>query len=316
MTQKLDVITFGEAMAMFMANEVGPLHRVHQYTRDLAGAETNVAIGLARLGFGSGWVSKVGNDSFGRFIVEQLQEEKVNIDYVVTDDQYPTGFQVKERVLKGDPEVQYHRKGSAASQLQVADFNEDYFLRAGHLHMTGIPLALSEHTRRFAQHALTFMRKNNRKVTFDPNLRPSLWDSKEEMIRVTNEIAFQAHYVLPGLSEGEILTGYSEPSDVADFYLNRGVELVVIKLGEQGAYFKTKDVEGTVAGFAVEKVIDTVGAGDGFAVGLISGLLESLPIQESVRRANAIGSLAVQSAGDHEGYPTREQLEAYLKTNE
>ncbi|MGM0876307.1 MAG: sugar kinase [Bacillota bacterium] len=313
--QQLDVITFGEAMAMFMANEQGPLHEVNHYTRGLAGAETNVAIGLARLGFGSGWASKVGNDSFGKFIVQRLKEENVNIDHVLVDEHFPTGFQVKSKVVVGDPEVQYFRKGSAASQMGVNDFQEDYFVNARHMHMTGIPLALSNHTREFAKHALEFMKKNKRTVSFDPNLRPLLWNSKTEMVKETNKIAFKADTFLPGIVEGGLLTGFSSPQDIASYYLDKGVKLVIIKLGEDGAYYKTADNEGTVKAMKVEKVIDTVGAGDGFAVGVLSGLLENLPIHEAVLRGNAIGSLAVQSPGDNDGYPTSHQLDQYMKKN-
>lgn len=313
--KQLDVVTFGEAMAMFMANHPGSLHEVSQFTRELAGAETNVAIGLARLGLGSGWASKVGNDAFGTFIIDRLKNENVNIDHVLLDNKYPTGFQLKSMVLQGDPEVQYFRKGSAASHLTENDFYEEYFSSAKHLHMTGIPLAISEGARAFAKHALTFMKKNGRKVSLDPNLRPTLWASQEEMVKVINEAAFQADYVLPGLAEGEILTGFKNPKDIASFYLDKGVELVVIKLGPAGAFYKTATEEGTVLGFPVEKVVDTVGAGDGFAVGVISGLLEGLSIHEAVVRGNAIGSLAVQSPGDNDGYPTKDQLEKYIENN-
>ncbi|MGG4491026.1 sugar kinase [Metabacillus idriensis] len=310
--QKLDVVTFGEAMALFMAENPGPLDEVRHFTRELAGAETNVAIGLARLGLKSGWASKVGADAFGTFIMKRLAEDNVNVDHVFKDDRYPTGFQLKEKALKGDPAVQYFRKGSAASFMSAEDFQKDYFSGAGHLHMTGIPLAISSHTRSFAQKTLTHMKDLGRTVSFDPNLRPTLWNSRQEMIEVVNEFAFKADYVLPGLSEGEILTGYSSPGDIASFYLEKGVSLVVIKLGEQGAFYKNHAEEGTVKPFEVEKVVDTVGAGDGFAVGLISGLLENLPLHEAVLRGNAIGSLAVQSPGDNDGYPDRKTLIDYM----
>lgn len=315
MQQQLDLITFGEAMAMFIAGEPGRLHEISQFTMELAGAETNVAIGLARLGMKSGWVSKVGKDAFGKFIIGRLENENVNIRSVLFDDHHPTGFQLKSKVTEGDPEVQYFRKGSAASHLRVEDFNEDYFLGAKHLHMTGIPLAISNETRSFAKHALSFMKKNGRTVSFDPNLRPTLWAAQDEMIKEINEAAFQADYVFPGISEGEILTGYQKPYDIASFYLEKGSELVVIKLGGEGAYFKTANEEGTIPGFQVEKIIDTVGAGDGFAVGVISGLLEGLPIDEAVVRGNAIGALAVQSPGDNDGYPTKQELLEYIEKN-
>ncbi|ALC84285.1 2-dehydro-3-deoxygluconokinase [Bacillus gobiensis] len=302
-------------MAMFIADEPGSLHKVKQFTRELAGAETNVAIGLARLGLKSGWVSKVGEDAFGRFIIDRLQEEHVDIGNVEVDNRYPTGFQLKSKVIKGDPEVQYFRKNSAASQLNKKDFNSAYFQSASHLHMTGIPLAISLHTREFAEHALNFMRSSGKTVTFDPNLRPSLWNTEEEMVTVINKAAFQANYVMPGLTEGEILTGYKNPKDIAAFYLDRGVELVIVKLGEEGAYYQSKSEEGIVSGFKVPEVIDTVGAGDGFAVGVISGLLKHLTIEEAVTRGNAIGAMAVQSQGDNDGYPTRNQLNEFLENN-
>lgn len=304
-------------MAMFMADDTGVLSTVDHYTRGLAGAEVNVTIGLARLGFQSGWISKVGQDAFGEYITQRLTEEKVNTDHVLIDPTYPTGFQIKSKVLKGDPEVQYFRKGSAASHLKVDDFNSRYFESATHMHMTGIPLAISDETRAFARHALTFMKGLGRTVSFDPNLRPNLWKTEAEMIAVTNEIASQADVFLPGINEAEILTSYRDPRDIALYYLDKGVKCVVIKLGEQGAYYKTATEEGKVLAVPVTKVIDTVGAGDGFAVGVISGMLESLPIREAVIRGNIIGALAVQSAGDHEGYPTRiqlnENIHSYLK---
>lgn len=313
--KQLDVITFGEAMAMFIANEPGPLHKVKHFTRELAGAETNVAIGLARLGFKVGWASKVGEDAFGRFIINRLQEEHVDISNVEADNGNSTGFQIKSKVSKGDPEVQYFRKNSAASQLSKKDFNSGYFQSARHMHMTGIPLAISLNTREYAEHALEFMRSSEKTVTFDPNLRPSLWNSEEEMITVINKAAFAANYVMPGIKEGKILTGYKNPHDIAGFYLDKGVELVIVKLGEEGAYYQSKSEEGIVSGFKVPEIIDTVGAGDGFAVGVISGLLNGFSVKEAVTRGNAIGAMAVQSPGDNDGYPTMLQLNEFLENN-
>ncbi|MGG0460020.1 sugar kinase [Priestia aryabhattai] len=310
----LEVITFGEAMAMFMAEQPGPLHEIKHYTKELAGAETNVAIGLARLGLRAGWVSKVGNDPFGTFIMKRLQEESVNTDCVLVDSAHATGFQIKSKVEVGDPEVCYFRKNSAASHLDPGDFNQNYFLAAKHMHMTGIPLAVSASMRDFALHALTSMKAAGRTVSFDPNLRPTLWASKEEMVITINEAAKQANYVLPGIEEGKILTGYENPEDIASYYLEAGVELVVIKLGEQGAFFKTAKEQGMVEGIKVKQIVDTVGAGDGFAVGLLSGLLQNDSLTQSVRRANAIGSLAVQSPGDNDGYPTEQQLQRYMES--
>jgi 2-dehydro-3-deoxygluconokinase len=309
--QALDVVTFGEAMAMFVADEVGELSAVGRFTRRLAGAETNVATGLARLGLRVGWVSRLGDDSFGRYIRRTLGAEGVDCSRVAVDPHYPTGFQLKSKTEGGaDPIVEYFRKGSAASHLSLADFDRDYFLSARHFHATGIAPALSDSTMEFAIHALDLMRAAGKTVSFDPNLRPSLWPSENVMVERINRLASQARWVLPGLTEGQRLTGFDQPRDIAAFYLERGAELVVIKLGPKGAYFRTAALEDTVPGVPVARVVDTVGAGDGFAVGVISALLEELSIGEAVARGNRIGAFAIQVAGDMEGLPTRAQLDA------
>jgi 2-dehydro-3-deoxygluconokinase len=307
----LDVITYGEAMAMFVADRVGELHSVERFTRRQAGAETNVAIGLARLGLRVGWVSRVGSDSFGRFILRTMESEGVDCSHVRVDARYATGFQLKAKAAEGeDPAVEYFRKGSAASRMSVQeDFDAAYFSAARHLHATGICCALSDSTMSLAIHAMDFMRSAGKTVSFDPNLRPTLWPSEATMIEKLNALAAKARWVLPGLSEGRLLTGRKTPHDVAGFYLDQGAELVVLKLGPEGAYFRTCSDESTIEGVRVERVIDTVGAGDGFAVGVVSALLEGKSIRDAVARGNLIGSLAVQVAGDMEGLPSRAQLQ-------
>ncbi|MTH53486.1 sugar kinase [Bacillus mangrovi] len=312
----MDVVTFGEAMAMLMADEAGPLQEAEHFTRSMAGAEMNTAIGLARLGLKSGWAGKLGEDAFGRFIIERLQTEKVDIRHVQIDPRFPTGFLLKSKVQHGDPEVHYYRKGSAASTLAPEDARSDYFLSAAHLHLTGITPALSSEARAFSRHILTLMKEAGKTVSFDPNLRPVLWNTEEEMVRTINELAFQSDYVLPGVKEGLILTGSSAPEEIADFYLEQGVRAVAVKLGAEGAFYKSNKEMGMAEGFEVSRVIDTVGAGDGFAAGFISGILEGLKLEECARRGNAIGALAVQSPGDSDGYPDKEKLEECMKRNE
>ena len=303
-----DVLCFGETMAMLVAEQTGDLAAVTHYHKRIAGADSNVAIGLSRLGFDVTWLSRVGDDSLGRFVVNTLQREGLDCRHVAVDSAHPTGFQFKSREDDGqDPVVEYFRRGSAASHLSVADLNDD-LLSARHLHATGIPPALSASAQELSSHLMQTMRGAGRSVSFDPNLRPSLWSSQTRMISEVNALASHADWVLPGLSEGRLLTGYEEPGDIAAFYLDHGAEAVAIKLGAEGAYYRTALGEGFVAAHSVAKVVDTVGAGDGFAVGVISALLEGLTIEQAVDRGNWIGSRAVQSQGDMEGLPSRNQL--------
>jgi 2-dehydro-3-deoxygluconokinase len=218
---------------------------------------------------------------------------------------------LKTRAERGaDPKVEYFRKGSAASCLSRADLDPDYFLAARHLHVTGITPALSESALELTQHAMDFMRAAGRSISFDPNLRPSLWPSEQAMTGRINALAAKADWVLPGLAEGRRLTGRAEPREIAGFYLDQGAQLVVIKLGPEGAYFRNAADEGIVPGVPVANVVDTVGAGDGFAVGVTSGLLEGLAVRQAVMRGNRIGAFAIQTVGDMDGLPTRAELEA------
>jgi len=312
MPHALDVITIGEAMAMFVATKTGELSAVDQFMKRVAGAELNVATGLARLGLKVGWVSRVGNDSFGQFVLDTLKKEGIETAGVTLDGRYPTGFQLKSKVTDGtDPIVEYFRKGSAASHLSVEDFNPVWFTAARHLHLSGVAAALSSSSYALLDHAAGAMKAAGKTISFDPNLRPVLCKSEAEMVEKLNHLAFQADWVLPGVKEGQILTGEKTPEGIADFYLNRGVKAVILKTGADGAWFKTADGEqGAVAAVKVENVVDTVGAGDGFAVGVVSALLEGKTLHQAITRGNIIGSLAIQVQGDSEGLPTREQLEA------
>ncbi|WAH50809.1 sugar kinase [Pseudescherichia vulneris] len=310
MHNALDVITIGEAMAMFVATEPGELAEADTFIKRVAGAELNVATGLARLGLNVSWVSRVGSDSFGRFVLSSLKKERINSESVTVDDRYPTGFQLKSRAENGtDPIVEYFRKGSAASHLSCDDFNAATFTRARHLHLSGVAAALSSSAYDLLDHAASTMKAQGKTISFDPNLRPVLWKSEAEMVEKLNRLAFQADWVLPGFKEAAILTGQRTPEGMADFYLAQGVKAVVIKTGADGAWFKTAAGEqGAVAAVRVDNVVDTVGAGDGFAVGVISALLEGKTFPQAVARGNKIGSLAIQVPGDSEGLPTRAQL--------
>ncbi|MDR6537977.1 sugar kinase [Variovorax soli] len=306
-----DVALFGEAMLLLVADQPGPIENATAFHKRTAGAETNVAIGLARLGLKVGWASRLGTDTMGRSLLATMQAEGIDCSHVTCDPAQRTGFQFKGRVTDGsDPPVEYHRKGSAASQMGPADVDEAWLRSARHLHATGVFAAISDSSLQAALKTMEVMRAAGRSISFDPNLRPTLWSSTEAMRHWINELAARADWVLPGMEEGLLLTGQRTPEGVARFYRERGAKLVVVKLGAEGAYYDS-DAAGTgrVQGFPVEKVIDTVGAGDGFAVGVISALLEGRTVPEAVRRAAWIGARAVQVLGDTEGLPTRAQLD-------
>lgn len=313
-SQALDVITIGEAMVLFAAQQAGPLDDASSFARTTAGAELNVAIGLARLGLRTGYLTRLGQDLFGRHIAAVLAREGIDHQQVVMDTEHPTGFMLKSRSDDGsDPQIQYFRKGSAASHMQVGELASACCTAARHLHLTGIFVGVTPLTREVVFELAARARAAGLSISFDPNLRPALWRSKDEMVTCLNELSIFSSWVLPGLEEGQLLTGRDSVQGIADFYLERGAQGVVVKLGAEGAFYATPTERGHVAGVPVARVVDTVGAGDGFAVGVISGLLEGLAPAAAAARGNAIGARVVQFPGDADGLPTRAELDALRK---
>lgn len=310
------VLTIGEPMGLFVAEEAKPLKDVEHFTRLVCGAEVNFSIGLSRLGHEVAYVSRLGRDPLGDHIRDFLEENHIDTTYISTDDYYLTGMQMKEKTEDGsDPLVANYRRHTAFSHFDPADLKKISWEGVKHVHATGIPAALSESCLQAVEQLMVDAKAHGCTVSFDPNLRPMLWKSQEIMVETLNRLAAKADLILPGVGEGKILTGSEDPSKIADFYLGQGAKSVVIKLGgSKGAYGKEKNGnEFKAASFPVKQVVDTVGAGDGFAVGVITALLEGLPLSEAARRGAAIGALAVMSAGDNEGLPDRNKLERFME---
>ena len=267
-------ILVGEPMGLFIAQEEGKLSDVSGYSMAVAGAEFNVAVGLARLNLPVTYLTRLGEDPFGQKIVRTLQRNGIGSEFVSFSKERSTGFMLKSKVSTGDPKIFYFRKGSAASTLSKEDVDRMDFSGYGFVHLTGIFPALSESTKEASFYLIKKAREHGLTVSFDPNLRPQLWPDTETMVQTLNEFAALSDYVLPGEAEGELLCGDRDPRKIGQFYLERGAKAVVTKMGSRGAYLMTEQDQELVPGFSIEKVVDTVGAGDGFAAGILSALME------------------------------------------
>ena len=305
-------ILVGEPMELFIAQEEGELSDVSGYSMAVAGAEFNVAVGLARLNLPVTYLTRLGEDPFGQKIVRTLQRNGIGSEFVSFSKERSTGFMLKSKVSTGDPKIFYFRKGSAASTLSKEDVDRMDFSGYGFVHLTGIFPALSESTKEASFYLIKKAREHGLTVSFDPNLRPQLWPDTETMVQTLNEFAALSDYVLPGEAEGELLCGDRDPRKIGQFYLERGAKAVVTKMGSRGAYLMTEQDQELVPGFSIEKVVDTVGAGDGFAAGILSALMEGKNLYEAVRRANAVGAIQVTSIGDNDGLPSRAQLAGFM----
>ncbi|MBR2805843.1 MAG: sugar kinase [Oscillospiraceae bacterium] len=302
----------GEPMGLLIAQETGNFEDVNGWDLVTCGAELNVAIGLSRLEHKVGYMTKLGDDPFGKRIIKNMQENRISTELIKFVKDRFTGFMLKSKVYEGDPAIFYFRKNSAASTLSAEDIDGLDCSGYDWIHATGITPALTDSTREAVEHLEKLARKNGMVFSFDPNLRPQLWPSREMMADYMNMMAARSDYFLPGIKECNVCLGISDPEAAAKAYLDMGCKCVIIKLGGDGAYYATAEESGYVPGFKIEKIIDTVGAGDGFAAGVISALKEGLPLKEAVRRGNAIGAIQLTSKGDNDGLPTREELALFM----
>jgi 2-dehydro-3-deoxygluconokinase len=305
------VVTLGESMVLFRAEQSGPLREATTFRRHIAGAESNLAIGLARLGHDAGWIGRVGDDEFGRAIVFRLRGEGVDVSRVIVDADAPTGVVFREQREHGPIEVAYYRRGSAASRLSVSDLDAGYIASARYLHLTGITPALSETCRAAVFAAAEIARAAGVSVVLDPNLRLKLW-RRDEARAVLRELATRCDVLLPGAEEAELLTGEAEPAVAARALLGIGPKLVVIKVGAQGCmavWTESADLL-HIAAAPLARVVDPVGAGDAFAAGFLSGCLRGLDLAETLALANRCGAAAMAAPGDVEALPRWQDVEA------
>ncbi len=317
----VDVVTVGESMVLFQPMSDGPLQYSPLFSRSIAGAESNLSIALSRLGLRVRYISRLGTDPFGDLILATLAGEGVDTSFVVRDKTAPTAVYFKEFKGYGDPNVYYYRKNSAASLLSEEDLQPAWFAGARHLHVTGITPALGQNTAEFVVKATHKAKEQGLTVSFDPNLRRKLWP--EEVARSTLlSLIPRCDVFLPGIEEAEFLLGSMSVDEFARAFLDMGPRVVCIKLGAKGAVAYTKSGRFEGKPYAVERIVDTVGAGDSFAAGFLSVLLthqgawtdEALRdlLPDSLSRANLLGALATQWKGDWEGSPRLDEVNRLL----
>lgn len=306
------VLLIGEPMELLLAEEEGALADVTKFRASVSGAEINVAVGLARLGLCPRYMTRLGSDPRAVRIRRFMRENGIPDDLIITDPAHLTGAMMKSRAEPGKHEIYYFRQDSAASFLCREDVDRLDLSDIRAVHFTGIFPSISASAAEAARRLVQRAKSDEITVVFDPNLRCQLWNSSPETLALINEFAADSNVFLPSLKEAQTLCGLSEPEEIAEHYLELGTKKVVVKLGKQGAYYKSHVESGVAPTFQADSVIDTAGAGDGFAAGLISGICEEIPLGEAVFRANAVGSMQIQNSSDNAGLPTLGQLREYM----
>ncbi|MGQ4512756.1 PfkB family carbohydrate kinase [Streptomyces sp. DW26H14] len=287
----------------------GPLTAGGQATTTVAGAESNVAVGLARLGHRAAWAGRVGADEPGRAVLRALRGEGVDTGHATTDDTAPTGAMLRERRVADLARVHYWRTGSAAAHLTPAHVAPALSAGAAVLHLTGITCALGDGPLAAVRSAAEHARTHGWTVCLDVNHRARLWDTATA-VRALRPLLPLVDVLVASDDELAVVAGGDgdgEETRVAAL-LSAGVAEVVVKRGALGAEVSTRSGGHHRAPAREVPVRDTVGAGDAFCAGYLSGLLDGLDAEGRLRRATVTGAFAVATAGDWEGLPHRDEL--------
>lgn len=309
-TQPVQVVCVGESLVMFVPEHPAPgPHRLAMHLPTIAGAESNVAAYLASMGVGSAWISRVGSDQFGDFILGELHHLGVNVEKTDQASTRSTGVAFKQ-FSNGRTAVHYYRRGSAAStmgpEVQAAVDGFSPLI----VHMSGItpPLSSSCHD---LVHALMRSRPEGRLISFDLNWRPALWEGQDPSVLLS--LARMADIVFVGDDEASALWS---TADVADIHaLLPGVTTLVVKHGPRGATVVSGEDSVFVPALDLE-VVEAVGAGDAFAAGFLAGTVTGRSLRDRGRLGTILAGTALGTVADIAPAPSAAAIESLLALSE
>ncbi len=306
------VVTIGESMILLSSTQHEPLQHSTVMSLGIGGAESNVAIGLQRLGTDATWIGRIGCDSAGDRIERELRAEGVH-PLCLRDPDAATSLMIKERRSSIETRVWYYRKHNAGSRLCVDDLDPSVVQTASLLHLTGITPALSPTALQLTLEAVRIARAANVRISFDLNYRRSLW-SPAAAAEVYRQIIPFADLVFAGEDEAEIAVGAADSAeDLASRLVALGAGQAVIKLGARGA-ITFADGQSVAQDAQPVVVRDTVGAGDAFVAGYLSDHLGGEPVETCLATAVKVAAYVCMADGDWEGLPRRHELDALTTT--
>jgi 2-dehydro-3-deoxygluconokinase len=300
-----DIIAIGEPLGEFNQTRAGELN----YRFGHGGDTSNAIIAAARSGARTGYVTAVGDDSFGQSFLDLWRREGVDVSGVKVDPAAHTGVYFVTHGSDGH-EFSYLRAGSAASRMGPADVPAAMIAKAGILHVSGISQAISASAADMVFEAIRVAKAAGVTVCYDTNLRLRLWPLARARA-VTNAAMAMADIALPGLDDARQLTGLSDPDAIADFYLGRGSSIVAMTLGKDGALVVTRNDRRRVPSIKVDAV-DATGAGDCFDGAFLAEWLRTRDPFAAARYATAAAALSTTGYGAVAPLPRREQVLAAL----
>jgi sugar/nucleoside kinase (ribokinase family) len=274
--------------------EKGKLGLVENMSLQIGGCAANVVIDLARLGLKSNIIGKIGDDNFGKFLLNILNSQSVDVTGLRIDKNVSTSASMV--MISGDGERSILHSFGANARFSFDDINLDIVKKSKILLIAGTFL-MPDFDGEGTEKLLKFAGENGVICCMD-----TAWDSKGQWLKKIESSLKYLDWFMPSYDEARELTGDSNPEDIARFFQSKGVKNVIIKLGSEGCYTKPQNETGYyVPAYTKVEVIDTSGAGDSFCAGFIAGLSNSWDILQCSKFANAVGAHCITKIGTTTG---------------
>lgn len=313
-----DVTALGEILIDFTPCKKSPAGQ-RIFEQNPGGAPANVLTCLSKCGRKTAFIGKVGADMHGEFLKATLEENRICTEGVITDDGVFTTLAFVALSDEGERSFSFARKPGADTCLTQEELREELIRDSKVFHFGSLSLT-AEPVRGATFKALQVAKESGCIISYDPNYRAPLWDSKEAAIEGMRSVLSYVDVMKLSDEETALLTDKEDPVEAATALLEMGISVVAVTLGAKGALVCTKDGCTTVPGYRAN-LIDTTGAGDSFWGGFLHKLLESGRRPEEVtlkeassfaKYANAVASLCVERRGAIPAMPTLEEIETRL----
>lgn len=317
----VDIFTLGEAIVDFVPTESGlSLADVPGFYRRFGGAPANVAMGLAKLGSDTGFIGKVGKDSFGGFLENEFLKAGVNVDQLRRTDNAKTALAFVSLTEEGDRDFIFYRDPGADELLQPEEIDEKALGEARVFHFGSLSLT-KEESRKATKRAIRVSHNKGVKVTMDPNIRLNLWDDPSRIKEFIRTLLGKVDIVKLSEEEVKFLSGTEDLKTGTTKLADLGPSTILVTLGGRGCLFNYEGSFKKVEGHEVD-VKDTTGAGDGFMAGFLHKLLENSEnianigfrnLIPALRFGNATGALTTKDYGATSAFPSSTEVENFLK---
>lgn len=305
--RQFDIVSFGEPMYEFSQIP----GKAREFLQGFGGDTMNCAIAAARQGARVAYVTRVGDDEFGRQMFQLWEREGIDASAVKVDPEAHTAVYFISHSSAGHT-FSYLRKNSAASRFGVEDLPVDLLKSTKFLFTSGITQAISDSAREAVFAAVEVARSGGAQIVFDANIRPALWRA-EQAREVIGKTLPSVDYFLVSLEDGEMLAGSAEPDRVLDWCKQAGAGAIVLKLGAEGAIYSDGGVKRKVSGFRV-RAVDATGAGDCFAGSLMARLSADDTLAAAVNYACAAAALTCTGYGAVDPLPRSREVVDLIRT--